>query len=110
MSTPKTVFALPRAFLRHILFVVKTILEPSGFTIGTTGALTPIAGTVVGINPPGSGNLDIAVSSDSKFVYSINSAAGSIGSFAIQSDGSLLLVNEIGGLPAAVGFNGIAAL
>jgi 6-phosphogluconolactonase len=82
----------------------------SGFTIGTTGALTPIAGTVVGINPPGSGNLDIAVSSDSKFVYSINSAAGSIGSFAIQSDGSLLLVNEIGGLPAAVGFNGIAAL
>lgn len=82
----------------------------SGFTIGKTGALTPIDGTVVGINPAGSGNLDIAVSSDGKFVYTINSAAGTIGSFAIQPDGSLLLVNETGGLPMAVGFNGIAAL
>lgn len=82
----------------------------SGFTIGKTGALAPINGTVVGVNPPGSGNLDIAVSSDGKFVYTLNSASGSVGSFAIQQDGSLLLVNEVGGLPKAVGFNGIAAL
>jgi len=82
----------------------------AGFTIGQTGALTPIDGTVVGVNPPGSGNLDIAVSSDGKFLYSLNSAAGTIGSFAIQQDGSLVLVNEVGGLPQAAGFNGIAAL
>jgi len=82
----------------------------SGFTIGKTGALTPINGTVVGVNPPDSGNLDIAISSDGKFVYTLNSASGSIGCFAIQPDGSLLLVNEVGGLPKAVGFNGIAAL
>jgi hypothetical protein len=43
--------------------------------------LTPIGATVVGINPSGSGNLDIAVSSDSKFLYSLNSENGTIGVF-----------------------------
>jgi 6-phosphogluconolactonase len=61
-------------------------------------------------NPAGSNNLDIAVSSDSSFVYSLNSGAGAIGIFAIQNDGSLVSLGEVDGLPKAAGFNGIAAL
>jgi 6-phosphogluconolactonase len=82
----------------------------SGFNIGSGGALTPIGSTVLGINPAGSGNLDIAVSSDSQYVYTLNSAAGTISIFGIQKDGSLTPLGQIGGLPQAVGFNGIAAL
>jgi 6-phosphogluconolactonase (cycloisomerase 2 family) len=82
----------------------------SGFSIGNGGVLTAIGGTVLGINPAGSGNLDIAVSSDSSFVYTLNSAAGTISIFGIQKDGSLTTLGQIGGLPKAAGFNGIAAL
>ena len=54
------------------------------------GTLTPIGATVLGINPTGSGNLDIAVSADSNFLYSLNSGNGTIGIFSIQEDGTLL--------------------
>jgi 6-phosphogluconolactonase len=82
----------------------------SGFRIGTTGALTPIGETVLEINPPGSGNLDIAITADSKFLYSLNSASGTIGIFGIsQEDGSLTNVGEANAISAKAGFNGIAA-
>jgi 6-phosphogluconolactonase len=81
----------------------------SGFSIGSTGVLTPIGGTIVGTNPAGSGNLDIAVSSDGKFLYSLNSAGGSIGAFAINADGSLVNLGVVPGLPAGSSLNGIAA-
>lgn len=81
----------------------------SGFSIGINGALTPITATVLGINPTGSGNLDIAVSSDSKFLYSLNSGNGTIGIFGIQEDGTLLNVGEADAISAKAGFNGIAA-
>jgi 6-phosphogluconolactonase (cycloisomerase 2 family) len=81
----------------------------SGFAIGATGNLTPLAGTVVGTNPAGSGNLDIAVSADSKFLYTLNSAGGTIGVFAINTDGSLTNLGTVGGLPAGSSLNGIAA-
>jgi 6-phosphogluconolactonase len=82
----------------------------SGFTIGSGGALTPLAGTIVGSNPAGSTNLDITISGDGKFLYSLNGEVGTVGVFAIQSDGSLVEVTETEGLPKAAGFNGIAAL
>jgi len=82
----------------------------SGFSIGLGGTLTPIAGTVVGTNPEGSTNLDVTVSGDSKYVFTLNSSSGTIGVFAIQSNGALSNVDEIGGLPRSVGVNGIAAL
>lgn len=81
----------------------------SGFSIGSAGALTPVAGTVVGTNPAGSGNLDIAISANGKFLYSLNSAGGAIGAFAINADGSLTNLGTIGGLPAGSSLNGIAA-
>jgi 6-phosphogluconolactonase len=82
----------------------------SGFAIGQNGALTPIAGTVVGTNPEGSTNLDIAASGDSRYLFTLNSGTGTIGVFAIQSNGALTSVEEVGGLPESAGLNGIAAL
>jgi 6-phosphogluconolactonase len=82
----------------------------AGFSIGDgSGALTPIGATIVGVNPTGSGNLDIAVSSDGKFLYSLNSGNGTIGVFGIQGDGSLLNLGEVEGISAKAGFNGMAA-
>ncbi|MGA2848780.1 MAG: beta-propeller fold lactonase family protein [Terracidiphilus sp.] len=82
----------------------------SGFTIGAAGTLTPIAGTIVGSNPDNSTNLDIAISGDGKFLYSLNGEVGTVGVFAIQPNGTVEEVTQIPGLPAAAGFNGIAAL
>jgi 6-phosphogluconolactonase (cycloisomerase 2 family) len=67
------------------------------------------AGPTFGTNPQGSGNLDIAVSSDGKFIYTLNSVAGAIGIFAVQKDGTLLNVGFAGGVSPLSGFNGIAA-
>jgi len=55
--------------------------------------------------------VDIAVSADGKFVYTINSQSGNIGVFAInQNNGTLTNLGQAGNLPKSVGFNGIAAL
>jgi 6-phosphogluconolactonase len=82
----------------------------SGFTIGTTGALTPVAGTLVGTNPASSTNLDLAISSDGKFVYTLDSGTGTVSIFGINQDGTLIDLGEAGGLSAAAGLNGIAAI
>ena len=81
----------------------------SGFSLSATGALTEIDGTVVGINPSGSSNLDIAVTADGKFLYTLDSGTGSISIFGINEDGTLTNLGEADGLSAAAGFNGIAA-
>jgi 6-phosphogluconolactonase len=82
----------------------------SGFTIASSGTLSPIGSTVVGSNPEGATNLDIAVSSDGLYLYTLNSGAGTIGVFAIQQNGTLINTGEAGDLPKFAGFNGIAAL
>lgn len=82
----------------------------SGFTIEANGSLAPLGGTVVGGNPAGSTNIDIAASSDGKFVYTLNTATGTIGQFAVEpSSGELKSLGTAGQLPAALGLNGIAA-
>jgi len=67
------------------------------------------AGRTFGTNPEGSTNLDIAVSCDGKFIYTLNSGAGNVGVFAVQKDGTLLNVGFASGVPPLSGFNGIAA-
>lgn len=81
----------------------------AGFAIGANGSLTPLPGTVVGLNPSGSTNLDVAISADGAFLYSLNGGNGSIGIFQIEHDGSLTNFGTLGGLPAGAGLNGIAA-
>jgi 6-phosphogluconolactonase (cycloisomerase 2 family) len=82
----------------------------SGFAVNGSGTLTPLPNTVQGSNPTNSANIDLAISSDGKFLYSLNAGIGTIGIFAINKDGSLTGVGSIGGILAASGFNGIAAL
>lgn len=81
----------------------------AGFSINSNGSVTPIGGTIAGVNPAGSASLDIAVTADSRFLYSLNSNTGVIGIFAIGQDGSLTRLGDAGDLPKMAGFNGIAA-
>ena len=81
----------------------------SGFTIATNGTLTALPGTILGTNPTGATNLDIAISADGNFLYSLDGKIGMISIFGIGPDGLLTNLGTVGGLPANVGFNGIAA-
>lgn len=94
----------------HIVYAVNAgTSNIAGYTVSHTGALTPIADTIVGANPAGSTNLDTAISRNGKFVYTLNAATGSIGIFSVQSDGTLLNLGQVTGLPASAGLNGLAA-
>jgi len=77
--------------------------------VAQNGTLTPIGSAIVGGNPAGSTNLDIAVSADGNFLYSLNSSAGTITAWTINSNGTLKEVDSIPGLPARSGVNGLAA-
>jgi 6-phosphogluconolactonase len=81
----------------------------SGFAIGGSGTVTALPGTVVASLPTGSNNLDIAVSDDAKYVYTMNTGAGTIGVFALQPNGSLRVIGFATGLSAHSGFEGLAA-
>ncbi len=82
----------------------------AGFAIGNNGALTAVPGTIVGVNPSGSTNIDIAISADGKYLYSLNTGKGTLGEFAIDpATGHLTNLGTVSGLPAAAGLNGIAA-
>jgi 6-phosphogluconolactonase (cycloisomerase 2 family) len=91
-------------------FVSNTLSSSiSGFAIAGSGTVTALPGTVVASLPTGSNNLDIAVSDDARFVYTMNTGAGTIGIFAVQPDGSLRVIGFASGLSAHSGFEGLAA-
>jgi 6-phosphogluconolactonase len=81
----------------------------SGFSIARDGSLSAVDATIVGVNPSGSANLDMAASENGRFVYTLNAGTGAIGIFSVESDGSLQRTGEVDGLPASAGLNGIAA-
>lgn len=82
----------------------------AGFSISSTGTLSPIANTILSTLRDGSNNLDITTSSDGKYLFNLLSGTGSIGVYEINSDGTLNQRDDIEGLPKTAGFNGIAAL
>ncbi|HEY3971616.1 MAG TPA: beta-propeller fold lactonase family protein [Candidatus Sulfotelmatobacter sp.] len=82
----------------------------SGFSIGASGSLTALPGTVVGTLPSGSTNLDIAITADGKYLYTLDAGTGTIDTFGINSDGSLTNLGNAGGLSADAALNGIAAI
>ncbi len=84
-------------------------LRSPAVEIASTAPLTALPGTVVGTNPSGSANLDITISADGAYLYSLNGASGAIGIFQIQRDGTLDNFGTLTGLPAGAGLNGIAA-
>jgi 6-phosphogluconolactonase len=81
----------------------------SGFAIGRDGSLTAVDATIVGVNPGGSTNLDLAATVSGRFIYTLNAGTGAIGIFSAESDGNLQRLGEVDGLPASAGLNGIAA-
>jgi 6-phosphogluconolactonase (cycloisomerase 2 family) len=52
----------------------------------------------------------MAISSDGKYLYTLNSGTGSVSILGINEDGTLTSLGDAGGLSAAAGFNGIAAI
>jgi len=81
----------------------------SGFALNAHGELTTIDGTIVATLPTGSANLDLAITADGKFLYTLDSGTGKVSALGINADGTLTTLNEVGGLAADSGFNGIAA-
>ncbi len=83
----------------------------SGFGIGRDGSLTllnpddPLTST-----GPGSTPLDIALSRDSRYFYTLNAGAGTISAFRVEANGSLTLIEtEAEGPAPASGQNGLVA-
>jgi 6-phosphogluconolactonase (cycloisomerase 2 family) len=60
--------------------------------------------------PSGSTNLDTAITADGKFLYTLDSGTGKISILAIDADGKLDSLGEVGMLKPSAGFNGIAAI
>ncbi len=80
----------------------------TGYAVGHDGGLTILdTDGVTGDTGPGSGPLDADFNVNSRFLYVLNGGNGTIGIFAVRSDGSLSTVPGVSGLPASA--NGIAA-
>ena len=80
----------------------------SAYRVAPDGRLSLVdPGGRTGETPPGSNPLDIAISGDGRYLYTLNIGAGTIGTFRIDPHGGLTLTDLVGGLPAGV--NGLAA-
>jgi 6-phosphogluconolactonase len=80
-----------------------------GYSLSTAGAITAI-GTGEAASIPGATTLDLAISSDGRFLYSLNSSNGTIGAWSINQSTGVLTANVGAALPTSNdGFNGIAA-
>lgn len=75
----------------------------SGYSIAKDGALSLLnADGRTGVTGAGSKPIDLALSTDSKFLYSLNEGSHSIVAFAVGADGSLAPIAGALTLPAAV--------
>ena len=73
----------------------------SGFKVSHDGSLhllDPDGRT--GITGDGSGPIDMALSNNSKFLYALNGAEGSISAFEVEGGGALSEIEKYAGLPA----------
>ena len=77
----------------------------STYGVDTDGELTllfPVAGNTIG------GPQDLAVSNDGRYLYAISRGAHTITEFAVNNDGSLILIGSIDDL-AMSSSNGLVA-
>jgi 6-phosphogluconolactonase (cycloisomerase 2 family) len=78
----------------------------SGYRIAFDGTITLLdASGVTGDTGPGSGPIDMALSNNSRFLYTLNGGDHTIGAFRVHADGSLSPLPGAGGIPA--GANGL---
>ncbi len=81
----------------------------SGFAPSASGKLTPLtASSIVGTTGAGTAPLDMGISSDGHFVYSLEATVGTIAINAINADGSLTSLGTAGSFTPLMGFQGIA--
>jgi 6-phosphogluconolactonase (cycloisomerase 2 family) len=78
----------------------------SGYRVGANGAPSLIGATGI-VGQTETGAIDLAPSSDQRFLYAESGGAGTVDEFRIDADGTLTKLGIVGGLP--VGLEGIAA-
>lgn len=83
----------------------------SGYRIGEDGHLRLLDDDGISARlPPGSAPVDISVSRDGRFLYTVNAGRGALDAFRIEPDsGHLTPLGEVGGLPVSDGAVGLAA-
>jgi len=80
----------------------------SGFRISFDGTITLLdADGVTGSTGSGSGPIDMALSNNGRYLFTLNGGNNTIGSFKVHADGSLSPLSGAGGIPP--GANGLAA-
>ncbi len=80
----------------------------SGYRISAAGSLGLLNSTgISGVTGNGTRPIDMAFSRNSKFLYTLNSGTSDIEIFRVLSNGGLVNLGSIGGLPS--GANGLAA-
>jgi len=80
----------------------------AGYRIAFDGTISLLdADGVTGNTGPGSGPIDMALSIDGRYLYTLNGGNQTIGAFEVHADGSLTPIPGADGLPA--GANGLAA-
>lgn len=82
----------------------------SGFRIDNDNSLALLDPSGISATiGPGTTPLDIALTRNSRYFYTLNAGNGTISAFRVESSGNLTPLGSIGGLPAASGQNGLAA-
>ena len=80
----------------------------SGYRVSWDGKLKLLnADGITGTTGAGSKPIDMALSNNSRYLYSLNSGNGTISAFRINANGSLHALSGLNGIPA--GANGLAA-
>jgi 6-phosphogluconolactonase (cycloisomerase 2 family) len=80
----------------------------SGYAVAPDGSLGLLDDDgVTGVTGMGSGPIDLALSRDGRFLYSLNSGNGTLSGFHVAADGRLLSIGTVEGIPG--GANGLVA-
>jgi len=80
----------------------------SGYRVSPDGSLKLLdADGITGTTGAGSKPIDLALSRDSRYLYSLNSGNGTVSAFRVNANGSLQALPGLNGLPE--GANGLAA-
>ena len=80
----------------------------SGYSIDATGSLSLLSGNgAAAFTGAGSAPIDMAISDNGRFLYTLNTGNHTMSEFRIQADGSLVSIGSLSSLPMAA--NGLAA-
>lgn len=81
----------------------------SGFTSSPSGKLSPLTpSSIVVSTGAGTLPLDMGVSQDGRYIYSLETGIGAVGIYKVQPDGNVIALGTSAPFPAVGGFQGIA--